>query len=157
MWFLIKAIFGFALVLLVLPFFGTAPDAQTSARHEIEMSATIEAAQSAIDDLTGICQRQPDVCKTGGEALAALGSQAREGALIAYRFLDDRFGGADGVVTGTVGNDARPAPSAAVPARTPDPVAALIDSAPVRSAEAAPVAATPANAIYPHPYSPPLD
>jgi hypothetical protein len=105
MWFLIKAVFGFVLILLVLPFFSSAPEAESAPPADIEMSAAIEAAKSAIDDLTGICLRRPDVCKAGGEALAALGSQAREGALIAYRFLDERFGGADAVVTGTIGSE----------------------------------------------------
>lgn len=155
MWFLIKAIVGFALVLLVLPFFGTAPEATTGTAPEIEMSATIEAAKSAIDDLTGICQRRPDVCKTGGEALSALGSQAREGALIAYRFLDDRFGGADAVVTGTIGREAEPA-------------TAIVPRAPLTKASAAMAAPVPAEArsrtavhasggvVLPHPYSPPV-
>ncbi|HET6492949.1 MAG TPA: DUF5330 domain-containing protein [Burkholderiales bacterium] len=154
MWFLIKAVFGFALILLVLPFFSSAPEAAKGTAPEIEMGATIEAAKSAIDDLTGICQRRPDVCKTGGEALAALGSQARAGALIAYRFLDDRFGGADGVVTGTIGKEEKSVvPATAIPSPAPEAIsAAAAGTAPARPA----VAAHPAGAVVlPHPYTPP--
>jgi hypothetical protein len=157
MWFLIKAIFGFVLILLVLPFFSATPETKTGAAPEIEMGATIEAAKSAIDDLTGICMRRPDVCKAGGEALAALGNQARAGALIAYRFLDERFGGADGVVTGTIGKEKDSAvPPVAVP--SPAPKAAAAAQAPAPEAPQQAVASQAiGSAFLPHPYTPPVE
>ncbi|MGN6548271.1 MAG: DUF5330 domain-containing protein [Pararhizobium sp.] len=157
MWFLVKAIFGFALVLLILPFFSSTPEPAADTGQQVAIGDTIEAAKSAIDDVTGICQRRPDVCKAGGAALSALGDQAREGALIAYRYLDSHFGGgkADMVETGTVADAAPSAtrtPVVAVPQTAPT-AAALPTAAQVR--DAAHTMVSLGETVLPHPYAPP--
>ena len=44
--------------------------------------------------------RNPDVCETGSETFAALGIRAREGARIAYQFLDSQFAGDNAELAG---------------------------------------------------------
>jgi hypothetical protein len=99
MWFLLKAGFWFSAVLLVLPLFGgeqAVDDASEGVASEFSSPLAVYEAVSAmtvaIDDMRAICERHPDVCETGGEALQALGLQARDGARIALGYLDETFG-----------------------------------------------------------------
>lgn len=95
MWFLLKAGFWFSTVLLVLPLFGGEQSAQGTPSELSSPLAFYEAVSAmtvAIDDMRAICERHPDVCETGGEALQALGLQARDGARIALGYLDETFG-----------------------------------------------------------------
>jgi hypothetical protein len=39
--------------------------------------------------MRGMCERKPDVCKTGGAALHTIGVRAREAARIGYELLGD--------------------------------------------------------------------
>ena len=95
MWFLIKTSFWFTLVLAALPFFVKADIEPTSTpdteQAGIGMTDSIGVAFSALDDIRRICSRRPEVCEKGGEALHALGLRARDGALIAYRLIDDKL------------------------------------------------------------------
>jgi uncharacterized protein DUF5330 len=99
MWFLIKTSFWFTLVLAALPFFVKADVEPTTAPQTAEagigMTESIGAAVSALDDIRRICSRRPEVCEKGGEALHALGLRARDGALIAYRLIDDKLSDED--------------------------------------------------------------
>ncbi|TPW32727.1 DUF5330 domain-containing protein [Pararhizobium mangrovi] len=89
--FLIKMAFWFTLVLVLLPL--TQPGGtDTDEASAPPLGETLIAATSAVQDVSGICSRRPEVCQTGGEALGALGERAREGAFVAYRFLDRQFG-----------------------------------------------------------------
>ena len=91
MWFLIKGTFWFSLVLVLLPFI----DADSSAKLEkgptVQIGDTFSAASEAIGYVTAICLEKPDVCEKGSETFVALGHRAREGARIAYQFLDTQF------------------------------------------------------------------
>lgn len=91
MWFLIKGTFWFSLVLVLLPFL----DAESSAKLEkgpaLEIGDTFSAASDAIHYVTAMCLEKPDVCEKGSETFVALGHRAREGARIAYKFLDTQF------------------------------------------------------------------
>lgn len=99
MWFLIKTSFWFTLVLAALPFFVKADvEPATEPQQEqagIGVTESLGAAFSALNDIRRICNRQPDVCEKGGEALHALGLRARDGALIAYRLIDDKLSDED--------------------------------------------------------------
>lgn len=159
MWFLIKSAFWFAIVLMLLPLADPSTDATPATGPRVSIGATVDAATSALDDLTGICRRRPDVCKTGGETLTALGVQARDGARIAYRFLDNRFGqhAPDKVMTGTV----QPAAPVAAPQPQPQPAAITAAAVPVPTPapvrpEAGDPSGTAAEVYLPKPYSPPL-
>lgn len=91
MWFLIKGTFWFSLVLVLLPFV----DAESSAKLEkgptVELGGTFTAASEALHYVTAMCIEKPDVCEKGAETFVALGHRAREGARIAYQFLDQQF------------------------------------------------------------------
>ncbi|CAK7255303.1 MULTISPECIES: DUF5330 domain-containing protein [unclassified Shinella] len=91
MWFLIKGTFWFSLVLVLLPFL----DAESSAKLEkgpaVEIGDTFTAASEALHYVTAMCLEKPDVCEKGAETFVALGHRAREGARIAYQFLDTQF------------------------------------------------------------------
>jgi hypothetical protein len=91
MWFLFKGTFWFSMVLVLLPFL----DAESSAKLEkgpnVEIGDTFTAASEAIGYMTAMCLEKPDVCQKGAETFVALGHRAREGARIAYQFLDTQF------------------------------------------------------------------
>lgn len=96
MGFLVKMAFWFSLVLLVLPLnTGEQPG-------EVPSVGAIQAflaAREAVGDVTGICERKPDVCETGKSAFHTIGVRAREGARIAFEMLDDKFGEPDTATT----------------------------------------------------------
>ncbi|HCL66346.1 MAG TPA: hypothetical protein DIC56_16205 [Rhizobium sp.] len=130
MWFLIKGTFWFSMVLVVLSYFSGQPATEeASSGPRLEVGDAIAAATDAYAYLSEICSQKPDVCVKGAETFAALGHRAREGALVAYQFLDKQFADdaepaaaladakgdveQDVIVTGTVG--------AAVPTPRPKP------------------------------------
>lgn len=106
MWFLIKGSFWFSLVLIALPLFSSESRDALEQAPPLEVGESMAAALEAFDDIRQICVRKPEVCETGGETFAALGIRAKEGARIAYEFLDSKFAGADdGLVTGSLPAD----------------------------------------------------
>ena len=106
MGFLIRCTFWFSLVLLIIPFGGSG-DSDTDTVGPIQ---ALSAAREAVGDLSGICERKPDVCLTGKAALHTIGVRAREASRIAFELLDEKVGEPDATTTGTV------APAEAVPA-----------------------------------------
>jgi hypothetical protein len=119
MWFLVKATFWFSLVLVLLPFLDPSSSAKLEHAPKVEIGDTFSAANEAFQYISAICIQKPDVCEKGGETFVALGHRAREGARIAYEFLNTQFAETDTgapdakVMTGTV------APAANVPAGDP--------------------------------------
>ena len=107
MFFLIRMVFWFSLVLLVLPLdAGRTPGGPPP----VSPFQAISAAREAIGDVAGLCERKPDVCVTGKAAFETIGTRAREGARIAYELLDDNFGKADASIsTGSVPGPTEPA------------------------------------------------
>ena len=91
MGFLIRTGFWFSLVLLVIPF-GTGGESQVDAVGPIQ---TFQAARGAIDDITGLCNRRPEVCEVGRSAITTVGVRAREAARVAFEMLDEQFGEPD--------------------------------------------------------------
>jgi len=91
MWFLIKGSVWFALVLVVLSYFGTQPQSETVAPSALEMTDAVTAATQAYQYLSAICIEKPDVCEKGAETFSALGLRAREGARVAFELLDKQF------------------------------------------------------------------
>ena len=109
MGFLLRMAFWFSLVLLVLPL--DAGEAPNGAATVSPIQAFL-AAREAIGDVTGICERKPDVCETGKSAMHTVGVRAREAARIAFEMLDKNFGEPDtATMTGAI-----PTPPAEVPA-----------------------------------------
>ena len=87
MGFLIRMAFWFSLVLLVLPFGPT----DGSGEDTVSPVQAFFAARAAVEDIRGICERQPDVCETGKAAMHTIGVRAKESARIAYEMLDDKI------------------------------------------------------------------
>ncbi|AUX75618.1 MULTISPECIES: DUF5330 domain-containing protein [Sinorhizobium] len=106
MWFLVKAAFWFSLVLVLLPFLDPSSGAKLENGPKVEIGDTFSAANEAFQYISAICIQKPDVCTKGAETFVALGHRAREGARIAYEFLDSQFAEAEApdakVMTGTV-------------------------------------------------------
>lgn len=91
MWFLIKGTFWFSLVLVLLPFLDPASSAKLENGPSVELGDTFSAATDALSYVTAMCLEKPHVCEKGSETFVALGHRAREGARIAYTFLDTQF------------------------------------------------------------------
>lgn len=88
MFFLFRTAFWFSLVLLVLPFGGTGDDGGEA----VSPVQAFFAASEAVSDVSGICERKPEVCEIGKSAFQTIGVRARESAKIAYELLDQQFG-----------------------------------------------------------------
>ncbi|MGO4440494.1 DUF5330 domain-containing protein [Rhizobium sp. RAF56] len=91
MWFLIKMAFWFSLVLVMLSLFSPQSATRLENVPQVQASDAFTAATGAFQYVTSICNVKPEVCVKGGETLTALGYRAREGARVAYEFLDNRF------------------------------------------------------------------
>jgi hypothetical protein len=81
MGFLIRMAFWFSLVLLALPLGGDGSPG-------VNPIQAFFAAREAVDDLSGICERKPDVCEVGKAAMQTIGVRAKESARIAYEMLE---------------------------------------------------------------------
>ncbi len=84
MGFIIRSTFWLSLVLLLIPFGGTGENGQPL----VSPLQAVFAAKGAIEDLSGMCDRKPDVCDVGRAAVHTIGVRAREGARMAYQALD---------------------------------------------------------------------
>lgn len=82
MFFLVRKAFWLVLVLAMVPFFA---GKEQAGGFNVDPVAAFMAAQATVSDLTGFCGRNPQACETGGEALAAIGANARDGAKLVYR------------------------------------------------------------------------
>ena len=86
MFFLIRMAFWFSLVLLALPF-DAAPDG--SGRAGVGPIQALTAAGEAVGDLSGLCERKPDVCETGISAMHTVTARALKTARLAAEMLDE--------------------------------------------------------------------
>lgn len=108
MWFLIRGAFWFSLVLVMLPIFDQDATDRLSKEKGVELTDALGAAAGVISYATDLCAQKPEVCVKGAETFSTLGSRAREGARVAYTYLDTQFAdeatvkAADAVKTGTV-------------------------------------------------------
>ena len=84
MGFLIRMAFWFSLVLLALPM-----DPAGTNGASVSPIQAFFAARAAVDDMSGICERKPDVCEVGKAAMHTIGIRARETARIAYEMLEE--------------------------------------------------------------------
>jgi hypothetical protein len=73
MFFLIRMAFWFSLVLLALPL---GPSGTNGA--SVSPIQAFFAAQQAVDDMSGICERKPDVCEIGKAAMQTIGVRVRD-------------------------------------------------------------------------------
>jgi hypothetical protein len=91
MWFLIRGAFWFSLVLVMLPIFDQGASDRLKNEKGVELTDALGAAAGAISYVGSLCSEKPDVCVKGAETFSSLGSRAREGAFVAYSYLDSQF------------------------------------------------------------------
>lgn len=85
MGFLIRSSFWFSLVLLALPL--GAPQGSDGVKPVGAIDALIAASEAATD-IAGLCDRKPDVCVTGRQAVSTISVRAKEVSRIAYEALN---------------------------------------------------------------------
>jgi hypothetical protein len=89
MWFLIKTSMVFTMGLVVLSYFSSAPEAPVqSEAGQLQISDAISAATEAYGYVSALCIEKPEVCEKGSETFTAIAIRAKEGARVAYEFLD---------------------------------------------------------------------
>lgn len=88
MGFLIRSVFWFSLVLLLLPFGGD------GSSDDLSPLRALLAAREAVQDMSGMCERRPEVCKAGRSALHTIGVKAKASAKLAYDMLGEDGAGA---------------------------------------------------------------
>lgn len=91
MWFLIKGTFWFTLVLVALSFFSGGPAEESEAKPQFDVTNAVSAAAGVYQYLSKLCFEKPEVCEKGAETLTALGERARDGAHVAFEFLDKQL------------------------------------------------------------------
>ncbi|HET7595962.1 MAG TPA: DUF5330 domain-containing protein [Burkholderiales bacterium] len=86
MGFLIRCVFWLSLVLLIIPL---DTGATKSDQPSVGPIQAFFAAREAVQDMAGICTREPEVCTTGRAALHTITARAREGVRIASEMIGD--------------------------------------------------------------------
>lgn len=120
MWSLIKGAFWFSLVLLLLPLFDSAEKKDVATAPAVELGSAVSAASEALAYMTSICAEKPDVCIEGAKAMEAIGHRARNGARVAYDFLDDKLAATDKAEKPDPEDAALKTSSIPVPAKRPE-------------------------------------
>ncbi len=88
MLFLLRTAFWLTLVLALIPL-GSDQTSPPDRTVDVDPVSAFLAAQATVSDIGNFCDRNPRACETGGNALTALGSRARDGALIVYEYFDE--------------------------------------------------------------------
>lgn len=83
MFFLLRVAFWLSIVVVLLP---SGPNTDPNAASVGTFEA-IGAAQAAIKDARGFCEREPEACAVGSQALQVFGQKAQNGAKMLYEFL----------------------------------------------------------------------
>lgn len=83
--FLIRAAFWLSLVIMLIP---ADPDSGQEAPRVSAMQAFF-AAKATVADMSGFCDRNPDVCTTGGAAIKIFAEKARIGAQKLYDYFGE--------------------------------------------------------------------
>ncbi|MFC7053686.1 DUF5330 domain-containing protein [Hansschlegelia quercus] len=89
MFFLLRTAFWISLLLLFLPLGGVSKDGPNAdERASLDALSALAAAGATVSDVGSFCQRQPDACTVGSQALKIVGERASVGASM----LQDYFG-----------------------------------------------------------------
>ena len=87
MFLLIRAIFWFSLVVLLLPIDTNAPSDAQAEIADVSAVEAFGAARATMADLSSFCERNPEACETGSAALAAFGQKAQASARMFYEYV----------------------------------------------------------------------
>ena len=82
--FLIRIVFWLSIVVILLP---GDPQSDTPPPR-VTLFETLSSFRAVAADFSGFCDRNPDVCVTGGTALKAFAEKAQNGAHALFRYLD---------------------------------------------------------------------
>lgn len=99
--FLIRAAFWLSIVIFLIP---ADPQSGRDAPR-VTVVETLVAARATIADLSAFCERNPDVCVTGGAAFRLFADKAENGVRMLYEYFD---GGSDTpaeATSGTLSNE----------------------------------------------------
>ncbi len=80
--FLLRSAFWLTVVILLIP-----ADPQSGEAPRITVLNALAAAQATVADLSGFCERNPDVCTKGSAAAELLAEKAGNGVEMVYRYL----------------------------------------------------------------------
>jgi hypothetical protein len=83
--FLIRIVFWLSIVVILLP---GDPQSDTPPPR-VTVFETLSSFRAVAADFSGFCDRNPDVCVTGGTALKAFAEKAQNGARVLFRYLDE--------------------------------------------------------------------
>lgn len=83
--FLLRTVFWLSVVILLLP--AAKEDQTVSNANKVSMNKAVTAATSTVSDMAGFCDRNPEVCSTGKEALHTFGLKAKYGATLVYGWI----------------------------------------------------------------------
>jgi hypothetical protein len=83
MFFLLRVAFWLSIVVVLLP---SGPKTNPNA-PEVSTFEAISAAQAALNDARGFCQREPGACVVGAQALQVFTQKAQNGAKMLYDLL----------------------------------------------------------------------
>jgi len=101
MFFLLRVAFWLSIVVILLP--SDPAKKAESAQVTVSPMEALGAAQAAVEDARGFCNRKPEACEIGSQALQTFGQKAQLGSKYLYEFLSDRFGdGHNDKVTGSI-------------------------------------------------------
>jgi uncharacterized protein DUF5330 len=102
MFFLLRVAFWLSIVVILLP---TDPAKKNdSVQAAVSSIEALGAAHAAFEDARGFCDRKPEACQIGSQAIQTFGQKAQLGSKYLYEFLSDRFGenGHTDKVTGSI-------------------------------------------------------
>ena len=83
--FLLRAAFWLSIVVLFIP----GNPATDSPPPRVTMMEYLFAGRAVVADLSNFCERNPDVCVTGGAAWDVFSDKAQNGARLLYRYMSE--------------------------------------------------------------------
>lgn len=90
LFFMLRVAFWLSIVVILLP---SDPARKLDGGHaQISPIEALGAAQAAVQDASGFCNRKPEACQIGSQALETFGQKAQYGSKFLYEFLSERFG-----------------------------------------------------------------
>lgn len=90
MFFLLRVAFWLSIVVILLP--SDPARKADSGQTQVSPIEALGAAQAAVQDASGFCERKPGACQIGAQALETFGQKAQYGSKFLYEFLSERFG-----------------------------------------------------------------
>ncbi len=89
--FLLRSAFWLTIVIMLIP-----ADPESGEAPRVTVAEAMGALRDTVTDLSGFCDRNPDVCVTGGAAAQMIAEKSQNGIEIVYRYVTgEESGGID--------------------------------------------------------------